>query len=205
MTYAFFTSVVRRGPRLLIALFFLMSTKAELLSAQAMTCTQATNTLLSGLTIRDSLVVATSTIVHCNDQGPRVLASMLRNSVPGSLRDTLAMLGARTLMDNRLSDSVAVLAKDPNQSVARRTFFLGLLARYYNPRAAVSTRELNSQVPVVLIPVYHTGAVVGSRPIAGSSRERVMGAIQYVSTHDADASIRKLAGLIASQIVSYPQ
>ncbi|HEX7979888.1 MAG TPA: hypothetical protein VF461_14870 [Gemmatimonadaceae bacterium] len=200
-------TLLRASPRVIAkAGFIAIAAFAPMqLMAQQQTCSQATNTLLSTSTSRDSLVIAASTIVHCNDQAARVIASMLRNSVPGSLRDTLARIDARTLMDNRLSDSVAVLAKDPHQSIARRTYFLGLLARYYNPRVSVSTLELNSAVPVVLVPVYHPGVVVNARPITGSSRERVMAAIVYLSTHDGDADIRKLAGLIASQINSYPQ
>jgi hypothetical protein len=83
--------------------------------------------------------------------------------------------------------------------------FVGLLARYYNPRVSVTTRDLNDNPPIVLIPNYHPGLVAGQRPMDARAQARVLQAIGSIGEHDADADIRKLAKLIVSQISIYPQ
>jgi hypothetical protein len=206
MTYSL-TQAVTRVSRFRAALWamLLICVSSTVLTAQAMSCETARQTILSNGSKRDALIEASSVIVRCEDLAPNTIVAAIRKATPGSLRDTLALGNAHTLRDARLADSIAVLAKDPQQSLARRTFFVGLLVRYINPHAGLNASTVNHAVPAVLVYLPHTGVIDGNQRMLDYHRERIRSQILSVSYHDSDANLRKLAGLAAEQVTLLPQ
>lgn len=191
--------------RVLLWTMLLMCVLSTPLSAQAMSCATARQTILANNPKRDVLIEASAVIERCGDLAPNTIVAALRKAAEGSFRDTLARGNAYTLRDARLADSIAVLAGDPQQSLARRTSYLGLLVRYINPHAGLNASTANNTVPAVLVYLPHTGVIDGNQPIMDYHRDRIRSHIVGISNHDPDANLRKLADLAASQVTLLPQ
>src|SRR5688572_1687755 len=182
MTY----SITQGGTRMLrfsvvLSTMLLVCVCSTALSAQAMSCATARQTILSNGSKRDALIEASAVIVRCGDLAPNTIVAALRKAAPGSLRDTLARGNAYTLRDARLADSVAVLALDPQQSLARRTFYLGLLVRYVSPHAGLNAFAAADPMTPVLIYQPHTGVIDGNQPMLDYHRDRIRSRMLTVS------------------------
>jgi hypothetical protein len=183
-------------------LFLLQPSTAR---AQSMTCNQAKAILLNSSSLRSDLYQAMAKALRgCPNDGPQIVANALRQAPALSTRDTVARQGAWALLDRRLVDSLHYIALDPAQTTERRRFFLRLLTRYVAPNATVDDRQISSEdSPSVLQAVSDAGGVVGTSPITAESKNTARYTIQYKRDHDADPTLRKLAGLIDQQLQYY--
>jgi len=187
----------------LAAVFLVYPSRIE---AQITSCNQAQAILLNPSSLRDDLYMAMAKAVRCPGDGPRIIATVLRQATPLSTLDTIARQGAYALLDRRLTDSVRVLATDPTQTTERRTLFLRLLTRYAAANAAVDASQINSQpTPSVLLAVQDAGGVLGTYPPDATSRNNARATIHHMSLNDSDATLRKLAGLVYVQLQDYMQ
>jgi hypothetical protein len=120
-----------------------------------------------------------------------------------STLDTLVQFDAYMLFDRRLADSIRALALDPNQSKARRTFYLYLLTRYAAPSAGVDTGAVGKRsIAIVVQP--HVEWVTGNQPLTASDRVRVRSTILSMATDDPDPTLRELARMVHEDLGSYP-
>ena len=174
--------------------------------AQGMSCSTAQTTLLKKNSTRSELEMAMARMVNCGDLAPGGIVKMLRQVNPRSIADTVARQGAWALLDNRLMDSVRVLAVSANQATERRLFFLRLLTRYAALNAGVNDKAANlADAPSVLFAVHHPGGVVGTNPLTTDGRNRARATIRTMGLQDTDATLRKLAGLVYEELRYYMQ
>jgi hypothetical protein len=194
----------RRLARWLIMAAWCVSLPSQV-GAQGMSCSTAQTILLKKSSARTELYGAMSRMVNCGDAAPGGIVKMLRQVTLRSTADTVARQGARALLDNRMMDSIRMLAVDVDQPTERRTFFLRLLTRYAAPNAGIDESQMNSDAPTVLTTVIHPGGVVGTSPMTADGKSRARATIQSMGSHDPDATLRKLAGLVHAELKYYVQ
>ena len=187
-----------------LALFLVHSSSA---SAQAWTCEHARDILVNtDSSSRSDMFEALAKVVHtCGHSAPGWVARMLRQASPLSTTDSVARLGAWSLLDRRLIDSVRVLALDQTQTTERRRFFLNLLARYAAVDVVVDGGTMDSDAPAVLSTVVDPGGLLGTWPPNTESRNRARATIRQMSESDPDATLRRLAGYVYVELPDYMQ
>jgi hypothetical protein len=164
-------------------------------------CTSARELLLKNNGgSRTDLVVASNTIIRCGDMAPTTIMALLGAATPNSFRDSLAQRAAWSLADGRLLDSVAHMSRNPQRSVARRTFALGLLMRYVDPSAGLNPAGATQMLKPVIVNVFDDDPIVGNVPIDDIRRTVALNHIAAVGTDDPDPTLRTLASLVKRKL-----
>ncbi|HEX7981528.1 MAG TPA: hypothetical protein VF461_23150 [Gemmatimonadaceae bacterium] len=136
----------------------------------------------------------------CKDRAPEVITALLRRARTGSVRDTLANLGAYVFRDGRLVDSVSALSRDSAQSTERRTRYLELLASYVDCHAAVDDYPGWQNRLLILAATTGQCGAHYEQPLPRDVRARAHAAITWMGAHDPDAQLRELSRRVAEQI-----
>jgi hypothetical protein len=172
-------------------------------SAQRFTCVQADSILLLGAGPRADLFSAVNRTMACRTTAPAVITSMLRRAIPGTTYDTLAIGAATAFADERLSDSVIVLVRDPAAASDRRLLFLALLTRYTDCRTGLDTSGFGRGEIGGLTTNFHVCGPRERQRLSPTARSRARDTIAWLSKHDPDVRIRALARNVGEKLESW--
>jgi hypothetical protein len=173
---------------------------AHTLAAQSMPC----DTAAAALRRPDGvpyikLATAASRIVRCGDLAPPAIMAAFRASGDKSQLDSLANYAAWELADERLADSIGVIAKDPSFVSGKRLSALRLLVRYVSP-TSIQTNITRREAPFVLGLVSDANPILGNQPITAAGRARALNIIKWMGVNEPNGEVRRTAKIAGENL-----
>lgn len=129
-----------------------------------------------------------------------------RRAVPGSVRDTFALIGIWAMADSRMADSLLALAGDPRQPMNDRLLYLQVLTHYADCDVTLDVHngERDGDTDAgVLSSVLDGCGIDNEQRYSASDRARIRAGFTWIGQHDSDAKLARLARLAAVQLVSF--